>query len=102
MLRQVFIVLNDKLAYQRSYAKGLEASLFTNIFQKVKKEAFSEFSSETGTYEFFEYKLSYIKADSFNLIILFVSGLGDDFKNIDPQLKKFKKEFNKLLFYYKL
>ncbi len=93
MLRQVFIVVNDKLSYQRSYAKGLEISLFTSVFQKVKKVALSKFSSETGSYEFFEYKLSYVVEDEFNLILLFVSGLGDDFKDIEPQLKKFKKEF---------
>lgn len=93
MLRQVFIVLNDKLAYQRSYAKGLESSVFTTVFQKVKKVAFTKFSSETGMYEYFEYRLSYIIDDSFNLIFLFVSGLGDDFKDIELQLKKFKGEF---------
>jgi len=28
-----------------------------------------------------------------DIVLLFVSGLGDDFKDIKPQLKKFKKEF---------
>ncbi len=93
MLRQVFIVLNDKLTYQRSYAKGLEISIFDIVLQKVKKVALSKISSETGTYQYFEYMLYYIIDDSFNLIILFVSGLGDEFKDIEPQLKKFKKEF---------
>jgi len=93
MLREIFIILNDKLVYQRSYAKGLDTSLFTNVYQKVKKVAFSKFGSETGTYEFFEYKLSYIVNKNSDLVLLFVSGLGDDFKDIQPQLKKFKKEF---------
>ena len=93
MLRQVFIVLNDKIKYQRSYAKGLEDSIFINVYQKIKKVAFSKFGGETGTYEFFEYKLSYIIDENLNLIILFVSGLGDNFDDVKPQLKKFKKEF---------
>ncbi|MHA2281936.1 MAG: ADP-ribosylation factor-like protein [Promethearchaeota archaeon] len=93
MLRQVFIVLNDKLAYQRSYAKGLDVSLFSNVYQKVKKVALSKFGPETGTYEFFEYKLSYITNEGANLVLLFVSGLGDQFKDVEPQLKKFKKDF---------
>ena len=97
MLRQVFIIFNDKLVYQRSYAKGLDLSLFTNVYQKVKKVALSKFGSDTGIYEFFEYKLSYIMNEDSNLVFLFVSGLGDDFKDIEPQLKKFQKEF--LTFY---
>lgn len=93
MLRQIFIILNDKLVYQRSYAKGLDTDLFTNVYQKVKKVALSKFGPETGIYEFFEYKLSYIVDENSDIVLLFVSGLGDDFKDIDPQLKKFKKEF---------
>ncbi|MBY8991191.1 MAG: GTP-binding protein [Candidatus Lokiarchaeota archaeon] len=93
MLRQVFIILNDKLVYSRSYAKGLELSLFTNVYQKVKKVAFSKFGTDTGIYEFFEYKLSYIVSEDSSLVFIFVSGLGDDFKDIEPQLKKFQKEF---------
>jgi len=97
MLRQVFIIFNDKLVYQRSYAKGLDLSLFTNVYQTLKEVALSKFGSETGIYEFFNYKLSYIMNDDSNLVFLFVSGLGDDFKDIEPQLKKFQKEF--LTFY---
>ncbi|MFW9865653.1 MAG: ADP-ribosylation factor-like protein [Candidatus Thorarchaeota archaeon] len=93
MLRQVFIILRDKLVYQRSYAKGLDTWLFTSVYQKVKRVVESKFGSETGIYEFFEYKLSYIAEEDSNLIIIFVSGLGDNFDDIKPQLKKFKKEF---------
>ncbi|MFX1426585.1 MAG: ADP-ribosylation factor-like protein [Promethearchaeota archaeon] len=93
MLRQVFIILKDKLGYQRSYAKGLDTSLFTNVYQKIKKVAQSKFGTDRGIYEFFEYKLSYIVDDDSDLVILFVSGLGDNFKDIEPQLKKFRKEF---------
>jgi len=93
MLRQVYIIIDDNLAYQRSYAKGLETSLFSNVYQKIKKAALDKFAGETGTYEFFEFKLSYITDEDLNFVLLFVSGLGDDFKDIEPQLKKFKKEF---------
>ena len=93
MLRQVFIIINDKISYQRSYAKGLDSNLFTNVYQKIRKAAFSKFGGETGSYEFFEYKLSYIVDENLNLILLFVSGLGDNFDDIKPQLKKMKTDF---------
>ena len=93
MLRQIYIILNDNIIYQRNYAKGLDDSLFSNVFLNIKKSAFSKFTEETASYEFFTYKLSYIVEKNLNLILLFVTGLGDDFKNIKPQLQKFKKEF---------
>ena len=60
MLRQVYIILNDNIVYQRNYAKGLDDSLFTNVFLNIKKSAFAKFAEETASYEFFKYKLSYI------------------------------------------
>ncbi|MCK4779410.1 MAG: hypothetical protein KAT57_04445, partial [Candidatus Lokiarchaeota archaeon] len=93
MLRQIYIILNDNIIYQRNYAKGLDDSLFSNVYLNIKKSAFSKFAEETASYEFFTYKLSYIVEKSLNLIVLFVTGLGDDFKNIKPQLENFKREF---------
>jgi small GTP-binding protein len=93
MLRQVYIILNDVIIYQRFYAKGLDDSLFTNVYLNIKKSAFSKFSEETASYEFFKFKLSYIADKDLNLVFLFVTGLGDDFKNVEPQLHNFKKEF---------
>ncbi len=93
MLRQIYIILNDNIIYQRNYAKGLDDSLFSNVYLNIKKSAFSKFAEETASYEFFTYKLSYIVEKSLNLIVLFVTGLGDDIKNIKPQLENFKREF---------
>ncbi len=93
MLRQVYIILNDNIIYQRNYAKGLDNSLFSNINTKIKKTAFSKFGNEIGSFEFFELNLTYIVEKSLNIIFLLVSGLGEAFENIKPQLYKFKKEF---------
>lgn len=93
MLRQVYIIIKDKIIYQRNYAKGLDDSLFTNVYLNIKKAAFSKFGEDVRSYEFFEYKLSYKVEKNLNLIFLFVTGLGDDIESIKPQLNKFKKEF---------
>jgi len=93
MLRQFFIILNDDIIYQRNYAKGLDDTFFSNIYMKIKKAALSKFGAEVGSFEIFEYKLSYTVEKDLNLIILMISGLGDEFENIKPQLNKFKKEF---------
>ena len=92
MLRQIYLILNDRIIYQRNYAKGLDEALFSNVLLNIKKSAFAKFAEETASYEFFTFKLSYIVEKSLNLIVLFITGLGDDFKNIKPQLQNFKKE----------
>ncbi len=93
MLRQVYIILNDDIIYQRNYAKGLDDSIFANVYGNLKKTAFAKFAEETASFEFFKVKLSYIVEKNYSLIILFVTGLGDEFRNIKPQLNNFQKEF---------
>ncbi len=93
MLRQVFIILNDNIIYQRNYAKGLDETIFSNVYLKIKKASLSKFGAEFGSFEFFEYKLSYLAEKDLNLIFLLLTGLGDEFENIKPQLNKLKNNF---------
>ena len=55
MLHQVYIILNNKIIYQRNYAKGLDKSLFLNLLPKIFKDAFSKFNEESGIYNFFKW-----------------------------------------------
>lgn len=93
MLRQVFIILNDNIIYQRNYAKGLEESLFSNVYLKIKKASLSKFGADSGSFEFFEYRLSYVADKDLNIVFLSLTGLGDEFENIKPQLYKLKNGF---------
>ncbi|MFX1463997.1 MAG: ADP-ribosylation factor-like protein [Promethearchaeota archaeon] len=93
MLHQVYIILNDNIIYQRNYAKGIDKSIFSNVYANIKKAAFSKFGDEIKSYEFFDYRLTYCAEKEINLIFLFVNGLGDEFQSIQPQLSKFRKEF---------
>ncbi len=93
MLRQVYIILNDNILYQRNFAKGLDISLFNNIYPYIKQQAFSSVGSQINTYDFFKYKVSYTAEKSSNLLFLFINGLTDDFEDIKLELHKLKKEF---------
>jgi len=93
MLRQVFIILNDNIIYQRNYAKGLQENFFSNVYMKIKKVSLSKFGSDFGSFEFFEYKLSYVAEKDLNLVFLLLTGLGDDIEYIKPQLNKLKNGF---------
>jgi len=93
MLRQVYIILNDDIIYQRNYTKGLDDAIFANVYGKLKKTAFAKYTEEIASFDFFEVKLSYIVEKKLSLLILFVTGLSDEFKNIKTQLNNFQKEF---------
>lgn len=92
MLRQVYIILKEEIIYQKHYGKGLDDSLFENILPKIKADAFSKYGSEINYYDFFKYKISYIIDKDLKLMIIFVSGLTDNYDRIKVELSNLKKE----------
>jgi len=93
MLCQAYIIFKDDIIYQRNFGKGLDNSLFLIILPKIKKDVFSEFGSEIGSYDFFRYRISYLIDKDYNLMFIFVSGLTDNFDNLKVQLDDLKKVF---------
>lgn len=93
MLCQAYIILKDSIIYQRNFGKGLDNSLFLSILPKIRKDAFSDFGSEIGSYDFFRYRVSYLIDKDYNLMFIFVSGLTDDFDDLKVQLDDLKKVF---------
>ena len=93
MLCKAYIIFNDEIIYERYYGKGLEKSLFLNILPKIKKDAYSEFGSENGSYDFFRYRISYLIDKDYNLMFIFVARLTDDIDDLKIQLDNLKKIF---------
>ncbi len=91
MLRQVYIISKGNIIYQREYAKGLDKLLFDNILSRLRQDAFSKFYEETGQYDFFKYKISFIIDIEIDLMILFITSLKDNFSLLKTQLYQFKK-----------
>jgi len=93
MLRQIFFILEDEIIYYRSYAKGIDPSILTEVFLSIKKDVFNEFGEETGTYDFFDSRILYTIEKDLNLLILFVLGYSDEIKSAKPHILRIKKRF---------
>jgi len=93
MLRQIYIIANNEIIFEKYYAKGIDFSLFDTVYPQIKEIAFTKHGSEVGEFEFFHVKISYIVEKSLNLLFIFISGITDDFDRLKVQLFRFKKEF---------
>ncbi len=93
MLKQVYIILNDKIIYHRSYAKGIDASLLINVYLSIKSEAFSPTGEEIGIHDFFESRILYFVNKELNLLFFFVLGFSDDMMSAKPLIRSLKKKF---------
>ena len=93
MLRQVYIIVNDVVLIARHYGKALSESEFSLILPDIKNDAFSRLGSESGSFNYYKYKVSYCGEKNLNLLIILVTGLSDDFNRIKTELFVLKKEF---------
>jgi len=94
MLRQVYIVLDDAIIYERNYGKVMSKNDFLNIFSDIKSHAFKGIGNEIGDFYFYKYKVSYLGERDSNLIFVFITGLNDEKGTIKTELFKLKKEFS--------
>lgn len=64
-----------------------------SVMDEVEDEAFSKTADEVDYHDFYKYRISYITDKELRLLFLFVTGLTDNFEDIEKELKKCKKEF---------
>lgn len=93
MLRQVFIVSNDAVIYTRSFGKALSQENYTGLYPDIRKDAYSKPAGETTFYDYYKYKITHIAEPGLKIIFIFVSGLTDDPKRLQEEIKRLKKEF---------
>lgn len=64
-----------------------------SVIDEIEDEAFSRTADEVDYHDFYKYRISYITNKDLRLLFLFVTGLTDNFEDIEKELKKCKKEF---------
>jgi small GTP-binding protein len=91
MLRQVYILKEGTILYNKNFGR----SISIEDFQKYVKEIIEE--EEKGTnldsYDFFKYKIVYTRLKNEGLIFFFITDVNDEVEKSKEELKKFKKEF---------
>lgn len=64
-----------------------------SVIDEIEEEAFSKTADEVDYHDFYKYRISYITDKELRLLFMFVTGLTDNFEDIEKELKKCKKEF---------
>jgi len=93
MLRQIYIIKNGNILYERNFGKALSPENFQNIYQEIAKDVFRGSGTEFGSYYFFKYKIVYSSETNLKLIFMLITGLNDSENQLKTDLKKLKEEF---------
>ncbi len=89
MLRQVYILKDEKILYNKNFGKALSLDDFTKLY--------SEFTTGIGieleSYDYIKYRVVFTVDDEHGLIFVFVIDINDDLSQTKSHLKTLQKEF---------
>jgi len=89
MLRQVYILKDDKILYNKDFGKALTMEDFNKVYAEIT----SGIGIELDSYDFIKYRIVFTIDDEAGLTSIFVIDINDDLSQAKTQLKTLQKEF---------
>ncbi len=92
MLREVHII-KEYVLYERHFGKALRDFNIKSFISDIRNYHVLKSKDEFGSFDYFNYRISFIEEKSLSLIFIFVTELTDVLKDIKIELFKFRKVF---------
>ena len=93
MLRQVYILKEGNIIYEKDFGKALSFENFQSIYQEIDAEVSRGLIDDYGSTHFFKYRIIYTVDIELDLLFIFIIGFNDDIETVKRELKKLKTEF---------
>ena len=93
MLRQVYIVKEEKILYNKNFGKALSTEDFHKIYHEIIEQVSKGTGIEHESYDYIKYKITYTSDRALGLTFMFITDINDNLDTIRRELKNFKKEF---------
>ena len=91
MLRQVYILKDEKVLYNKNFGKAISIEDFQKIYQEILEE--TEKGTSLDSYDFFKYKIVYSLGLDKRLMFIFITDINDDVNRAKRELESLKREF---------
>jgi small GTP-binding protein len=89
MLRQVYILKNEKILYNKNFGRALSLEDFNKLYSEINKG----FGIELESYDYIKYRIVFTIEEDIGLTFVFVIDINDDLSQTKSQLKILHKEF---------
>ena len=93
MLRQIYILKDGNIIYEKDFGKVLSSENFQSIYQEVETEISRGLLNDFGSSNFFKHKIIYTIDRASKLIFIFIIGFNDDMETVKLELNKLKNDF---------
>jgi len=93
MLRQVYILKNEKVVYNKNFGKAVKSEDFTKLYQEIVEASTKGTGIELDSYDYIQYKIVFSLDQDLGLAFLFITDLNDELRQTKRQLETLQKEF---------
>ena len=91
MLRQVYILKEETMLYNKKFGKSISPEDFQKLVQEIIEEA--KKGTNLDSYVFFKYKIVYSRVKNHALMFIFITDVNDNVERSKGELEELKKEF---------
>jgi small GTP-binding protein len=93
MLRQIYILKDGNIIYEKDFGKVLSSENFQSIYQEIEAEISRGLLNDFGSSNFFKHRIIYTVDRALKLIFIFIIGFNDDMETVKLELNKLKNDF---------
>jgi len=93
MLRQVYILKNEKVVYNKNFGKAVPSEDFTKLYQEIIEASTKGIGIELDSYDYIQYKIVISLDQDLGLMFMFITDLNDELRQTRRELAALQKEF---------
>ncbi|MFX1364866.1 MAG: ADP-ribosylation factor-like protein [Promethearchaeota archaeon] len=93
MLRQVYILKDEKVIYNKNFGKAVPSEDFNKLYQEIIDASSKGTGIELNSYDYIQYKIVFSLVQDSGLMFMFITDLNDNLRQTKKELTTLEKEF---------
>ncbi len=93
MLRQVYILKNEKVVYNKNFGKAVKSEDFNKLYQEIVEASSKGTGIELDSYDYIKYKIVFSFAQELGLTFMFITDINDELRQTKRELATLQQEF---------
>ena len=93
MLRQVYILKDEKILYNKNFGKAVPTEDYNKLYQDIMELTTIGTGIELDSYDYIKYKIVFILEKDLGLMFMFITDINDDLSQTKTELSNLQKEF---------
>ncbi|MFX1499651.1 MAG: ADP-ribosylation factor-like protein [Promethearchaeota archaeon] len=93
MLRQVYILKDEKVVYNKNFGKAVLSEDFNKLYQEIIDASSKGTGIELDSYDYIQYKIVFSLLQELGLMFMFITDLNDELRQTKKELATLEREF---------